>query len=81
GAMDRTQQIRQCVSYYIQMRKQLDTMLIGLLTLFLHLKKESSGRHLFESRTNTMPLRRDVLDRIIGEGNDMNCIWELGMSV
>ncbi|XP_072087014.1 uncharacterized protein [Arachis hypogaea] len=30
---------------------------------------------------NTLPLRRDALDNIIGTGGDINCIWELRMSL
>ncbi|KAL4293507.1 hypothetical protein AHAS_Ahas18G0135000 [Arachis hypogaea] len=32
-------------------------------------------------RVNTLPLRRDALDNIIGDGGDRNFIWELRMSL
>ncbi|XLR46943.1 hypothetical protein S83_031603, partial [Arachis hypogaea] len=43
---------------------------------------EAEKRHLFirNREINTNPLRRDVLNRIIG-GGDRNCIWELRMSI
>ncbi|KAL4381751.1 hypothetical protein AHAS_Ahas04G0164800 [Arachis hypogaea] len=48
---------------------------------FLYLRKRRREHLLIRNREiNTNPLRRNVLNCLIG-GSDRNCIWELRMSV
>ncbi|XP_072062175.1 protein ANTAGONIST OF LIKE HETEROCHROMATIN PROTEIN 1-like [Arachis hypogaea] len=80
--MDRSEQIKLCVGYYWIMRIQFDTlMLLFLVTLYMYIRNRRRGHTSIGRRVNTLPLRRDALDNIIGEGGDRNCIWELRMSL
>ncbi|KAL4356514.1 hypothetical protein AHAS_Ahas09G0094300 [Arachis hypogaea] len=80
--MDRSEQIKLCVGYYWIMRMQFDTlMLLFLVTLYMYIRNRRRGHTSIGRRVNTLPLRRDALDNIIGEGGDRNCIWELRMSL
>ena len=64
----------------IQAELEVVTILV-LMFVFFYLRNRIRG-HLFvrNREINTNPLRRNVLNRIIG-GGDRNCIWELRMSV
>ncbi|KAL4344880.1 hypothetical protein AHAS_Ahas11G0222600 [Arachis hypogaea] len=55
--MDRSEQIKLCVGYYWIMRMQFDT-------------NRRRGHTSIGRRVNTLLLRRDALDNIIGEGGD-----------
>ncbi|RYR28243.1 hypothetical protein Ahy_B01g052362 [Arachis hypogaea] len=68
--IDRSEQIKLCVGYYWIMRMQFDTIM-----------NRRWGHSSIGRRVNTLPLRRDALDNIIGMGGDRNCIWELRMSL
>ncbi|XP_025616704.2 protein ANTAGONIST OF LIKE HETEROCHROMATIN PROTEIN 1 [Arachis hypogaea] len=47
----------------------------------MYIRNRRRGHTSIGRRVNTLPLRRDALDNIIGEGGDRNCIWELRMSL
>ncbi|KAL4356191.1 hypothetical protein AHAS_Ahas09G0062000 [Arachis hypogaea] len=47
----------------------------------MYIRNRRRGHSSIGRRVNTLPLRRDELDNIIGEGGDRNCIWELRMSL
>ncbi|XP_072084440.1 uncharacterized protein [Arachis hypogaea] len=47
----------------------------------MYIRNRRRGHSSIGRRVNTLPLRRDALDNIIGEGGDRNCIWELRMSL
>ncbi|RYR09238.1 hypothetical protein Ahy_B05g077406 [Arachis hypogaea] len=80
--MDRSEQIKLCVGYYWIMRIQFDTlMLLFLVTLYMYIRNRRWGHSTIGRRVNILPLRRDALDNIIGEGRDRNCIWELRMNL
>ncbi|XP_057740086.1 uncharacterized protein LOC130957232 [Arachis stenosperma] len=80
--MDRSEQIKLCIGYYWIMRTQSDTMMLFLLvTLYMYIRNRRRGYSSIGRRVNTLPLRRDALDNIIGAGGDRNCIWELRMSL
>ncbi|KAL4301349.1 hypothetical protein AHAS_Ahas17G0292000 [Arachis hypogaea] len=51
------------------------------VTLYMYIRNRRRGHSSIGRRVNTLPLRRDALDNIIGEGRDRNCIWELRMSL
>ncbi|XLR31662.1 hypothetical protein S83_059562, partial [Arachis hypogaea] len=68
--MDHSEQIKLCVGYYWIMRMQFDTLM-----------NRRWGHSSIGQRVNTLPLRRDALDNIIGAGGDRNCIWVLRMSL
>ncbi|XP_074592480.1 uncharacterized protein LOC141848346 [Curcuma longa] len=81
--IDSMEQIKQSVASYLMMRFQIDTlMLIVLITMFVYTKKRISRNNslTLSQRINSVSLRRDALERIIGVG-DRNCIWELRMNV
>ncbi|XP_020963927.1 uncharacterized protein LOC107611154 [Arachis ipaensis] len=80
--MDHSEQIKICVGYYWIMRMQFDTlMLLFLVNLYMYIRNRRRGHSSIGRRVNTLPLKRDALDNIIGEGGDRNCIWELRMSL
>ncbi|XP_025661458.1 protein ANTAGONIST OF LIKE HETEROCHROMATIN PROTEIN 1-like [Arachis hypogaea] len=61
------------------MRSKQDNLILNfVLTLFVYFRNRSSGEVSLGGRMNSR-IRRDALERIIGEG-DRNCIWELRMN-
>ena len=81
--MDHSERIKQCVDCYLMMRFQFDTLiLVVLVTLFVYTRNRIIGNNslTLNQRINSVPLRRDALERIIGVG-DRNCIWELRMNL
>ncbi|XP_029153454.1 uncharacterized protein [Arachis hypogaea] len=61
------------------MRSKHDNLMLNfVLTLFVYFRNRSSGEVSLGGRMNSR-IRRDALERIIGEG-DKNCIWELRMN-
>ncbi|XP_016199600.1 uncharacterized protein LOC107640603 [Arachis ipaensis] len=47
----------------------------------MYIRNRRWGHSTIGRRVNILPLRRDALDNIIGEGRDRNCIWELRMNL
>ena len=81
--MDHSERIKQCVACYLMMRFQFDTLiLVVLVTLFVYTRNRIIGNNslTLNQRINSVPLRQDALERIIGV-DDRNCIWELRMNL
>ncbi|MED6175620.1 hypothetical protein PIB30_080109 [Stylosanthes scabra] len=77
--MDRSKKIKVCVAFYQLMRMRHNNMMLNLvLTLIVYFRQRNTGQLSLGGRMNTR-IRRDALERIIGEG-DRNCVWELRMN-
>ncbi|KAL4287038.1 hypothetical protein AHAS_Ahas19G0146200 [Arachis hypogaea] len=47
----------------------------------MYIRNRRRGHSSISRKMNTLPLKRDALDNIIGVGGDRNYIWKLRMSL